>query len=129
MGFAHLTLATRDLDKSREFFAATLGWKPMARPGNVESKGAWLRIAPGQELHLNQVDDLVPPPHEDEFGRHIALEFPASHFASLKSRLIEHGAELVTPRRETPFKRFFFRDPNGYLFEIVDANRIPESPP
>ena len=40
--------------------------------------------------------------------------------------LAKRGAELIDPIRETPFERFFFRDPNGYVFEVVDAKRTPE---
>jgi hypothetical protein len=30
------------------------------------------------------------------------------------------GATLIEPLRDTPFQRFFFRDPNGYVFEVVE---------
>ena len=126
MSFAHLTLATSDVILSRDFFAGTLGWEPIERPGNIDVEGAWLRIAPGQELHLLRVLDFVPSEFEREFGRHVAVEYPADGFAGLKERLAEWGAELIDPIRETPFDRFFFRDPNGYIFEVVDANRTPE---
>ena len=46
---------------------------------------------------------------------------------ALKERLLAHGAELIDPIRETPFERFFFREPNGYIFEMVSANREPEA--
>ena len=42
-------------------------------------------------------------------------------FPELKQRLVAHGAELIPPIRETPFARFFFRDPNGYMFEVIDS--------
>jgi catechol 2,3-dioxygenase-like lactoylglutathione lyase family enzyme len=126
MSFAHLTLATRDVIASRDFFAWTLGWEPVERPGNIDFKAAWLRIAPGQELHLLYVPDFAPSDFEREFGRHLAVEYPADGFADLKERLAKRGAELIEPIRETPFVRFFFRDPNGYVFEVVDADRTPE---
>ena len=126
MSFVHLTLATRDVIATRDFFAGTLGWEPIERPGNIDIEGAWLRIAPGQELHLLRVLDFAPSEFEREFGRHVAVEYPADGFAELKERLAKHGAELIDPIRETPFERFFFRDPNGYVFEVVDANRTPE---
>ncbi len=47
-------------------------------------------------------------------------------FPALKDRLTERGAELIDPIRETPFERFFLRDINGYIFEVVDAGRTPE---
>ena len=60
MSIAHFTLATRDVIATRDFFAETLGWEPIARPGNVEVDAAWLRITPGQELHLLRVPDFEP---------------------------------------------------------------------
>lgn len=126
MSFAHLTLATRDVNKSCAFFENTLGWQPIHRPGNIGRDAAWLTMAPGQELHLLRVDDFEPSLFEKEFGRHLALEFPLTEFEALKNRLVAAGAELIDPIRETPFERFFFRDPNGYVFEIVDSNRRPE---
>ena len=121
MALAHCTLATRDLDRTREFFIAALGWRPIERPSNILGRAAWLAIAPGQELHLLEVPDFEPSAFEREYGRHIAIYYPRSGFADLRSRLIERGATLIEPKRETPFERFFFRDPNGYVFEVVDA--------
>jgi catechol 2,3-dioxygenase-like lactoylglutathione lyase family enzyme len=126
MPFAHLTLATRDVRRSSAFFSAALGWRPILKPGNIGRPAAWLEIAPGQELHLVEVADFAPSPFESEFGRHVALAFPLADFDGLKSRLKTHGAELIAPQRETPFARFFFRDPNGYVFEVVEADHAPE---
>lgn len=127
MPLAHITLATRDVRKSEAFFAETLGWRPIRRPGNIDRPAAWLQIAPGQELHLIEVADFEPSPFEREFGRHIAIAFPLAEFARLKRRLQAQGGELIEPLRETPFQRFFFRDPNGYIFEVVAAERSSET--
>ena len=127
MSFAHLTLATRDVEKSREFFINALGWQPVNRPGNIGGEAAWLSMGPDQELHLLRVADFEPSPFEKEFGRHLAVEFPLAEFPELKRRLEERGAELIDPIRETPFERFFFRSPEGYMFEVVDADRQPET--
>jgi catechol 2,3-dioxygenase-like lactoylglutathione lyase family enzyme len=127
MPLAHLTLATRDVQKSLAFFAEALGWRPIARPGNIGRPAAWLQIAPEQELHLVEVVDFEPSPFEAEFGRHAALAVPLAEFDGLKRRLLAHGAQLIEPLRPTPFERFFFRDPNGYVFEVVAAERSPEA--
>jgi hypothetical protein len=84
-------------------------------------RAAWLEITPGQELHLVEVLDFAPSPFEREYGRHVALAHPRDDFAALKERLVRHGAELIAPDRPTAFERFFFRDPNGYVFEVVEA--------
>jgi catechol 2,3-dioxygenase-like lactoylglutathione lyase family enzyme len=121
MALAHITLATRDVQRSAAFFEETLGWRPIARPGNIDRPAAWLAIGPGLELHLVEDLDFEPSLFEREFGRHIAVAVPLAAFDQLKVRLQAHGATLIEPLRDTPFQRFFFRDPNGYVFEVVEA--------
>jgi len=80
-----------------------------------------------QELHLLLVEDFEVSRFEREFGRHVAVSHPRVGFRELKERLVAAGAELIDPIRETPFERFFFRSPEGYVFEVVDADRVPET--
>lgn len=122
MGYAHVTLATRSVQESSRFFEATFGWRPLARPANVRSPAAWLQVARGAELHLLEVPDFAPSPFEHEYGRHVAVRYPRAEFESLKQRLTQHGAELIAPDRPTSFERFFFRDPNGYVFEVIASD-------
>jgi len=124
---AHVTLATRDVRKSAEFFTTTLRWEPINRPGNIGTPAAWLRIGPEQELQLIEVPEFEPSSFEREFGRHFAMTYSLSEFPQLKDRLVANGAQLIEPERKTPFQRFFFRDPNGYVFEIVEADHKPEA--
>lgn len=124
---AHITLAVRDVSQAREFFQATLRWPPVERPGNIGRAAAWLQIGPQQELHLLRVPDFKPSPFEREFGRHVAITCPLAEFPALKARLVEHGAELIAPERATPFERFFFRTPDGYVFEVIQADHAPET--
>lgn len=119
MTFAHLTLATRDVPRTRDFFAEVFDWRPISRPDNIETEAAWLEIAPEQQLHLLHVPDFEPSAFENEFGRHAAFFQPAGRLPEIQQRLADRGAELIEPQRETPFERFFFRDPNGYVFEVV----------
>ena len=126
MALAHVTLATRELARSTAFFHEVLGWTLIGRPRNNAAPAAWLQIAPGQELHLVEVPEFQPSPFEQEYGRHIALSLPRADFPTLKKRLIAHGAKVIDPLRDTPFDRFFFRDPNGYLFEVLEQERGQE---
>jgi catechol 2,3-dioxygenase-like lactoylglutathione lyase family enzyme len=128
MALTHITLATRDVARASAFFAEVLGWRPIARPGNIGRPAAWLAIAPGVELHLVEDPEFEPSRFEREFGRHIAVAFPITEFPGLKDRLREHGATLIEPLRETPFQRFFFRDPNGYVFEVIEEGHDEPRP-
>lgn len=125
MPFAHLTLATRDVSRTRRFFEATLGWRALERPGNIPYPSAWLEMGPGQELHLVEVADFAPSAFEREYGRHLAVRHPHADFADLKIRLAQHGAEVIAPQRPTAFERFFFRSPDGYLFEVIAEDSSP----
>ncbi len=128
MALAHITLATRDVARASAFFAEALGWRPIARPANIGRAAAWLAIAPGIELHLVEDPEFEPSPFEREFGRHIAVAFPLAEFPALQERLIARGATLIDPIRDTPFRRFFFRDPDGYVFEVVEEDRDEPRP-
>src|SRR5262245_20203960 len=127
MALAHLTLATRDVRRAEAFFAGALGWRPIARPNNIGRPAAWLEIAPGQELHLVEGADFAPSPFAAEFGRHVAVSFPQGEFDDLKRRLLAHGAALIEPVRPTPFPRLFFRNADGYVFEVVGSERPLET--
>ena len=126
--FAHLTIATRDVRRTSQFFQQTLGWSQIHMPGNIDLQADWLQMAPGadgappQQLHILYVEDFEVSPFEREFGRHVAVFHPGSDFSALKQRITTAGGQLIDAIRETPFERFFFRDPNGYLFEVIDRD-------
>ena len=124
MSLAHLTLPTREVEKTASFFERTRGYARNPVPGNSPVEALWLDIGRGQEMHVFYVEDFAVSPFESEFGRHVAVFHPLADFAGLKQRLLEQGAEILEPLRATPFERFFFREPiNGYVFEVVDGDR------
>jgi catechol 2,3-dioxygenase-like lactoylglutathione lyase family enzyme len=124
MSFAHLTLATRNVQKTAAFFEETLGYPRDPMPNNIPDEAAWLNLGRGQQIHLVHVDGFEAGPFEREFGRHVAVYYPRTQFQALQQRLVQRGAELIAPLRTAPFERFFFRDPvNGYVFEVIDDAR------
>jgi catechol 2,3-dioxygenase-like lactoylglutathione lyase family enzyme len=128
VALAHITLATRNVEQSAVFFRDVLGWRRIARPDNIGVAAAWLEVAPECELHLVEDPEFEPSRFEREFGRHIAVTCPRGEFSGLKERLEKHRATLIEPLRETPFARFFFQDPNGYVFEVVEEEHDEPRP-
>jgi catechol 2,3-dioxygenase-like lactoylglutathione lyase family enzyme len=128
MSFAHLTLPTREVERTASFLERTLGYRRKPRPANSPVEVVWLDLGGRQEMHVLFVEGFEASPFEAEFGRHVALFHPLDDFDALKERLLAAGAELVEELRPTPFQRFFFREPvNGYFFEVIDAER-PDPP-
>lgn len=126
MSLAHLTLPSREVEKTVTFLEQTLGYRRDPVPDNVPDETVWLNIGAGQQVHVFYVEGFEVSPFESEFGRHVAVLHPLADFDALKRRLVERGAELIEPLRSTPFERFFFREPtNGYIFEVIDRDRTP----
>ena len=124
MTLSHLTLATRDVEKTALFLEQTLGYARDAVPANVMDPAVWLNIGNAQQIHLIYVEGFEVSPFENEFGRHVAVYHPLARFEQLKQAIVQRGGELIEPLRTTPFARFFFRDPvNGYVFEVIDQAR------
>ena len=124
MSFAHLTLPTREVEKTASFLEETLGYVRDPVPANVPDETVWLNIGRGQQMHVFFVEGFEVSPFEREFGRHVAVFYPLQEFAGLKDRLRQRGAELFEALRPTPFERFFFTEPvNGYVFEVIDQAR------
>ena len=87
----------------------------------------WLDIGGGQQLHVFHVEGFEASAFEREFGRHIALYHRGRDFGALKQRLTAQGATLIAPERDTPYERFFFREPvNGYVFEVILAIHLDQ---
>jgi len=123
MPLAHLTLPTRDVEKTASFFERTLGYRRLPVPGNSPVELVWLDLGRGQDMHVFYVEGFSVSSFENEFGRHVALFYPLAEFDALKRRLEAEGAQMFPPLRPTPFERFFFREPiNGYVFEIIDQS-------
>jgi catechol 2,3-dioxygenase-like lactoylglutathione lyase family enzyme len=130
MSLAHLTLATQHVERTAAFFERTLGYRRIVVDSNAPSEAVWLDIGRGQEVHVLFVEGFSISPYEREFGRHVAVFHPRADFDTLKQRLHAEGAELIAPLRATPFERFFFREPiNGYVFEVIDADRARSPAP
>jgi hypothetical protein len=124
MSLAHLTLPSREVERTAAFLERTLGYARDPIPDNIPCETVWLNIGRGQQIHVFYVEGFQVSPFEAEFGRHVALFYPRAGFDGLKQRLHAAGAELIEPLRATPFDRFFFREPvNGYLFEVIDQSR------
>lgn len=122
MSLAHVTLAVRNVEQTIQFFESVFGWQPIHRPDNIAGTAGWLDIGNGNQIHLLQFPDFEPSPFEAEYGRHIAVFYAGSEFPALKQRLADANAELIEAKRPTPFERFFFREANGYVFEVIDQD-------
>jgi catechol 2,3-dioxygenase-like lactoylglutathione lyase family enzyme len=120
----HVSLAVRDLEKSRAFYNNVLGLleikKDEIKVDDVLLKGAWFELPSGQQLHLllspggtfrNEVNGLY---YRD---CHFALR--VSDFHAAKLHLKEKSIDILPDRSNSrSYALFYIIDPDGHVVEI-----------
>jgi len=120
MSLAHLTMPTQAVERTARFLEQTFGYTRDSAPANSPMETVWLATGGGQQIHIIHVDGFEVSPFEGEFGRHLAILYPAQEIAALKERVVAAGTQPVQPLRPSAHERFFFREPvNGYVFEVI----------
>lgn len=123
----HVALVVQDVDRSRQFYSATLGMAEVARPPTFSFPGAWFRSGTA-EVHLigeaeeGRAANIQPAYYERELRRgylpHVAFEVPDLEAA--RRHLEQHDVPLVggpQPRGDG-ITQLYVRDPDGYVIEI-----------
>ena len=110
----HVNITVDDLAAATEFYRDVIGLEPVAAP-DLGFPAQFFTIAPGQELHVNELVDVRP------HGAHYCLRL--DDFASVVSRAEAAGAIDVETwgrgnRIGTGVIQLFVRDPAGNLIEL-----------
>ena len=139
-GFSHIGLSTLDLDKTREFYEGTLGFKPVVADTIKIKEGGRIRhiffdTGRDQLIAFMEPHGVPDVPAEFDAGINRGLRVPASfyHFAfeaGSKAALLDKRSELrakgveVTDIVDHGFaKSIYFEDTNGFSLEYCCAVR------
>jgi len=110
----HIALYVSDLAASMRFYGETLGLPALERP-DFGFGGAWYSLG-SQELHLIVE---TQSPGRDRSAVHFALRVDDA--AAAREVLVARGVvdmSTAAPRPDGALQ-VFFRDPDGYLIEIM----------
>jgi catechol 2,3-dioxygenase-like lactoylglutathione lyase family enzyme len=112
-GFSHISIPTRDLAQSKQFFCEVLGGElKVDRPSfaRVQFGNFGIIMAP-------QAGGATAP---DAEYPHYAFTVEADAFMDIKHRLEAHGVPTHDPwgRQNRPHALMYFRDPSGNQFEL-----------
>ena len=128
----HVVLWVRDPEASADFFEKAVGMEPV----RLSEFSAGAVPFPSVRLNEETILDLMPltmaermkmlPGSVESSGHpvnHVCVALPGDEFDALRARLEEHGAPVSDIARDSFGARgmarrsFYFRDPDGNVFE------------
>lgn len=133
-GFSHIGLSTRDLDKTREFYEQTLGFKAVRCDIIKIAEGGQIRhvffdTGRDQLLAFMEPQDVASIPADYDASINDGLNVPGSfyHFAfeagsldalqAKRQELIAKGVPVTDIVDHEWAKSIYFKDPNGISLE------------
>ena len=111
----HVSVQTKRLEESRQFYVNVLGAKEISRP-NFSFGGAWLYLA-GIQIHLIEQGSPAGRGDLDTRGNHFS--FAVEDVDAAEQLLKQHG--IVYRRKlieDRGIHQIFFQDPDGHTIEV-----------
>ncbi|CAL1361197.1 unnamed protein product [Linum trigynum] len=130
----HVSLLCRSVLDSARFYEEVLGFVLIKRPSSFNFTGAWLYNY-GIGIHLienpslDEFEPIMEPRPINPKDNHIS--FQSTDVMLVKRRLEEMGMRYVTAVVEEEgikVDQVFFHDPDGYMVEICNCDKIPVLP-
>lgn len=107
-GINHITITTNDVNKSFDFYANTLGFKPLCR----WDKGAYFLV--GNTWFCINYDENTAPTKD---YTHIAFDVTQDDYENIKSKIIASNV-LIFKDNVSEGDSLYFCDPDGHKLEI-----------
>jgi catechol 2,3-dioxygenase-like lactoylglutathione lyase family enzyme len=124
----HVSIAVKDVEKSKQFYCGVLGMNDVPRPEHYDFGGAWFR-SDTYEVHLIQQNDSVQLPGDPPinpsarrdltFARHFCFRV-ADMDEALKILEEKNIPIAAGPRpRGDGATQLYIYDPDGHFVELV----------
>ena len=111
----HVSVQTKHLSESIQFYVEVLGAKVISRP-NFSFGGAWLYLS-GIQIHLIEQGSPTGRGEIDTRGSHFSFAVPDVDAAEerLKQYGVAYKRKLIEDRG---IHQIFFQDPDGHTIEV-----------
>jgi catechol 2,3-dioxygenase-like lactoylglutathione lyase family enzyme len=111
-------LVVADMQRARSFYETVLGQKVIMDFGeNITFEGNF-------SLHLaSHYSQLIDGKEIKTCGNNFEIYFEYDDMEAFNQRLVQHGAELVHPMREQPWRQRVVRfyDPDQHIIEVGES--------
>ncbi|XP_010263898.1 PREDICTED: uncharacterized protein LOC104602042 [Nelumbo nucifera] len=128
----HVSFLCKSVTETAKFYQEVLGFVLVKRPSSFDFEGAWL-FNYGIGIHLLQcdsVDDVLQKPSIIK-PKDNHISFQCTDVELVKRKLEEMGMKYVTAvdeEGEIKVDQLFFHDPDGYMIEICNCEKLPVLP-
>jgi catechol 2,3-dioxygenase-like lactoylglutathione lyase family enzyme len=125
MELTHI-LVVADINRARTFYRDVLGAEVYREYGGsscvLRAFGTWLLLVTGGGPTPDKPTVTFAPPSNPDVVSH-SMTIRVADCRAAYATLLERGAAFLAPPVESDWEiRAFFRDPDGHLIEISEAN-------
>lgn len=134
----HVSRNCADLEKSVQFYETVLGFVPIKRPGSFDFDGAWLYQAFCRlGIHLLQAEKegmenaILAGINREINPRDDHISFQCEDIVQVENSLRERNIKStrrVVEEGGIKVDQLFFHDPDGFMIEICNCERLPVEP-
>ena len=124
-GVLETVLYVADVDRAERFYAEVLGLRQI---GKEAGRHVFFRVGAGVLLLFRAATTRQRgslPAHGAEGAGHVCLAADPEDFERWKARLQQRGTAIELETTWERGRSFFFRDPDGNLLEMADADIWP----
>ena len=124
-GILETVLYVADVDRAERFYRDVMG---LTQIGKEPVRHVFFRVGSGVLLLFRaqttrQAGNL--PPHGADGEIHVCFTTSPAEYARWKPRIQEHGIAILQETEWAQGRSFYFRDPDGNLLELANADIWP----
>ncbi|HEX9899591.1 MAG TPA: VOC family protein [Candidatus Methylomirabilis sp.] len=124
-GILETVLYVADVDRAERFYRDVMGLTPI---GKEPGRHVFFRVGSGVLLLFRaqttrQAGSL--PPHGADGEIHVCFTTSPAEYERWKPRIQEHGIAILQETEWAQGRSFYFRDPDGNLLELANADIWP----
>ena len=124
-GILETVLYVADVDRAERFYCDVMG---LTQIGKEPGRHVFFRVGSGVLLLFRaqttrQAGNL--PPHGADGEIHVCFTTSPAEYERWKRRIQEHGIAILQETEWAQGRSFYFRDPDGNLLELANADIWP----
>ncbi len=124
-GILETVLYVADIEQAERFYRDVMG---LTQVGKEAGRHVFFRVGSGVLLLFRAEETRQPgslPPHGADGEIHVCFTTSSAEYEPWKARIRKHGIPILQETEWPRGRSFYFRDPDGNLLELANADIWP----